>query len=230
MDKNSTIWDRKGEYFFRQSINKIVDNRKMLCLLLLYLKHHTPQTILEVGCGAGSIYNILKDIYGRKIEEMYYGIDIAINNINFTHLLYPAGWFKYSDIRTMTFTHTYDIIYSSEVLPHLPLKNIKHIIKQLIDNSNDLCLFSMKTTDLEDLEYKFEIKEQIGYYTFPNFIDIKNYIEELISSDRNVVFYKEPYHKWFMRRPYEDQYRKYYKYKYKSYNLIVIITKKGEKI
>lgn len=218
MNRNSTPWDRKQHYFLTHALNLTTENQRLEYLLYKFLRHNQFESFLEIGCAAGALFGILKRMYGRFIEDIYFGIDIASNNITMAQLLFPGAWFKWMDITGYKFVQDYDIIYSSEVLPHLTLKNQKPIIKAFIIHAKKLSLFSLKFSDIEPLEHKLTIKELDSYYTFPNSEDISAFIKRVAGDGKEVKLYKTyGYNKSFIKGT---------KFHGKTGNLSVQITNK----
>lgn len=199
MNRNSTYWDRKPQYYLTHALNRTTENKRLEWLLHEYLRDHEFSSFLEVGCAAGSLFGILKEMYGRRIEDMYFGIDISKNSVAMAQILYPGGWFKWMDVTDYKFVQDYDVIYSSEVLPHLELKYQKKVIKALVTHAKKLALFSLKFSDIEELEHSFISKELPIYYAFPNYDDISVFIEK-IAKDKEVKMYKTyGYNKSFIK-------------------------------
>jgi len=90
--------------------------------------------VLDLGCGNGRLYEILKD---KEVE--YTGIDISENLINVAKKKYPKGQFVIGDGINLPFKdHSFDIVYSIAVFHHLPsrelriqfLKEAKRVLKK----------------------------------------------------------------------------------------------------
>ncbi|MFA6437305.1 MAG: class I SAM-dependent methyltransferase [Candidatus Paceibacterota bacterium] len=89
---------------------------------------------LDLGCGNGRLYEILKN---KEIE--YTGVDISENLINIARAKYPKIEFLVGDGIELPFRdYSFDIVYSVAVFHHLPsktlrvqfLKEVKRVLKK----------------------------------------------------------------------------------------------------
>ena len=222
-DQNSTPWDRMTHYYLNHALNLTTENRRILWLLLKYLKKNEKfNSFLEVGCACGSLYGILKQKYGRAVEDKYFGLDISKNSIIMAQMLFPGGWFKWADVRDHKLIQKRDIVYSSEVLPHLPLKDQNPVIARLVRSASKMCLFSMKFSDVEPLEHEYEVKELTSYYTFPNAKQTIDFVNEIKGDDWELIHYK----KYGFNKPFV----KNTKFHGKTGNLTIQLIKKERKL
>ena len=104
-----------------EELNSIVD----------YIKD--GEKILDLGCGNGRLYEILKD---KNID--YYGVDISEKLIEISRQKYPQAKFQVADALNLPFPEEFfDKVFGIAVLHHIPsrelrvqsLKEIKRILK-----------------------------------------------------------------------------------------------------
>jgi ubiquinone/menaquinone biosynthesis C-methylase UbiE len=84
-----------------------------------YLKD--GQTILDLGCGNGRLYELLKDL--KDLE--YIGVD---NNKKFIQLAkekFSSAKFLYGDLLSIPYNSKVDILFSIASLHHIPSKRLR---------------------------------------------------------------------------------------------------------
>jgi 2-polyprenyl-3-methyl-5-hydroxy-6-metoxy-1,4-benzoquinol methylase len=90
-------------------------------LVKKYVKDN--QKILDIGCGNGRLFSILKD---RKID--YLGIDNCTELINIAQKRYKDysnSKFKVKDLLKIDFNKKFDLIFIIAVLQHIPSKELR---------------------------------------------------------------------------------------------------------
>ena len=180
-------WDIKSEIYKKRAIKGSIENKSLLPILFEFLDNNTVADICDVGCGAGALYNILKKRYVNLNSKKYIGLDLSKKAIHNAKALFPETNFACFDIIQHSFSYTYDIIFSSEMLSHILLCHQESVIKKLFDSFRKLCLFSLKCTELEG----FEDKKDMVYYVYPNYQKITDYIQNLCKNGENVDFIRK---------------------------------------
>lgn len=90
---------------------------------LEFLSEHTTHDdhVLDIGCGNGRFYPLIKERHAK-----YTGIDYSAKLILNAKRLYPDADFLVSDGKTIPFPdHSFDIVYSFAVLHHLPSEALR---------------------------------------------------------------------------------------------------------
>ena len=97
---------------------------------LEFLKEHTTHDdhVLDVGCGNGRFYPLIKERHAK-----YTGIDYSEKLIADAKQLHPDAEFLVSDGVIIPFPqHSFDIAYSFAVLHHVPSEKLRmHFIKEI---------------------------------------------------------------------------------------------------
>lgn len=91
-----------------------IEQLKFINLIIEYIK---PNTILDYGCGKGTLINELRDIYPNI---KFYGYDPAVPEFS----TLPTGKF--------------DLVINTDVLEHIPENTIKEVITQIKNCSNNV--------------------------------------------------------------------------------------------
>ena len=102
---------------------------------LLPLKKYTKDgdTVLDLGCGSGRLYQLF---LGLSIR--YVGADQSREQLKFARKRYPRGKFVYGEMTNLSFKdQTFDVIYCIAAFHHLPdkktrvqaLKEMKRVLK-----------------------------------------------------------------------------------------------------
>ncbi len=99
---------------------------------VIYKSLNNQSKVLDIGCGSGSILNIIKNKTGSQV----YGVDISENAVQTAKKEYGINVFK-GDIKEVTWTDKYfDVITAWQYLEHVndPNKNIEIMSRLLKDN------------------------------------------------------------------------------------------------
>jgi Methylase involved in ubiquinone/menaquinone biosynthesis len=92
---------------------------KELEMLKDYVKE--GEKVLDIGCGNGRLFQILKD---KNIE--YTGIDFSKNLIELAKKKYPEGNFLVANALNLPFKeNTFDKVFLIAVLHHIPSKELR---------------------------------------------------------------------------------------------------------
>jgi len=94
--------------------------------LIEQLKQHLPKgsSLLELGSGPGSDYQLLQDVYDVV------GSDFSLQFIDHLQKRFPSGNFLHLDASNLEIDANYDGIYSNKVLHHLSDDQLKASIQQ----------------------------------------------------------------------------------------------------
>jgi len=89
------------------------------------IKQYNIKTVLEIGCGAGIIYEVLKqNCKGLK----YDGYDIAEKQIELFEIFHSK---KVKTDLTKIKSKSYDLVFSHSVLMHIELKHAKELFAKM---------------------------------------------------------------------------------------------------
>jgi SAM-dependent methyltransferase len=144
---------------------------KALTKTLAELKNTHPQTILDVGCGAGVLTKTLRKIYP---EAEILGIDKSNDMIGFAHKKYnKIAKFKQADF--LSYEGKHDLLVSFYSFCFFPLnegvEKIKHIIGQ-----KGKCIIITCGKAAFSVPHKFLLKKitgsQIGLYSPKDFKEL----------------------------------------------------------
>lgn len=92
---------------------------------LEFLKEHTTHDdhVIDIGCGNGRFYPLIKERHAR-----YTGIDYSEKLITDAKRLHPDAEFLATDGETIPFPeHSFDIAYSFAVLHHIPSASLRAV-------------------------------------------------------------------------------------------------------
>lgn len=190
-----TYWVYDEETYKDKAKNGTIDNKEMIPFLAHFLKYHEIDTILDLGCGAGALNTILKKL-PYKLE--YIGIDLSQKAIDNAKEMFLRTPFHCFDIITKRLERKYDIIFSSEMLSHIHMVYHYSIIKDMLQNTNQYCLFSLKFS--EHIGFKHFDKT---WYYYPKYEYTINKIKELLNSDALIIHKKYYTRKSLIGTPHE---------------------------
>ena len=94
-------------------------------------------SVLDVGCGCGHTYAILKG----HVKE-YLGVDSAKAMIDICHRFFPERLFKVGDVYDLSPFKAYDTVISTQVLIHIP--DLEEPLKQLWRHANKTLIFTLR--------------------------------------------------------------------------------------
>jgi ubiquinone/menaquinone biosynthesis C-methylase UbiE len=118
------------------------------------------EKILDLGCGNGRLYKLLKD---KKIE--YFGVDQSEKLIEIARSLYPEASFEVSDLFSLPFPDQFfDKVYSFAVFHHLPLEEYR--IKALKETKRVLKKEGKLFLTVWNLLKKWQAKKLLLKYSF----------------------------------------------------------------
>ena len=76
----------------------------------------SPQTILDVGCGEGSLMRALLNAHP---EAKGTGIDVSDKAITLANTVVPTATFKVCDVARASLDQTFDLVVSADVMEHI---------------------------------------------------------------------------------------------------------------
>ncbi len=98
--------------------------------LVMRIRHLSPQTIVDIGCGPGNSTSVLKSVFHNS---NILGIDNSQNMIDKARKTYPDIQFEVHDVNS--FEGRYDLLFSNACLQWIP--NHHTLIPALMNNLND---------------------------------------------------------------------------------------------
>lgn len=166
------------------------------------LATHYPLRVLDVGCGNGRLYELLKD---REVN--YLGVDNSQKLVELAQRIHLAeaerrragGAFMLKDILDLGFNQEFNAVFSFAVLNHLPsrelrlqaLKNMAAALKPgglLLMTNWNLWKLSLKQKTV--WKYKLSIQYavySIRYTVYP-FKDVQTYFQD--NAGRHALYYR----------------------------------------
>jgi len=184
---NSHYWDKHNAYYKKNALKGSIENKGLFSYIIEFCFTNSYLTIADVGCACGALYHIIKDD-----KKNYFGFDLSDTNIKTAQTIFTKGpEFTTLDITNEDLPGMYDIVFSSEMLSHIPLKYHQIVIKRLVKASKKLCLFSLKYTNLSPIETYFIQDKLEALYIYPNFRSVLGMIKEALT-DHKFIVYKSP--------------------------------------
>ncbi len=167
IDVNQEQWNREYEEGQWEYLSN-VDEMSRYSIISGYIrKAKLKDKILDVGCGAGELWNYLTE----EDKERYWGVDIS--SVAIERASIKSSHFIEADINNYYPSETFDCIVLNEVLYYI--KNPLQLINKLLNvlNSEGIMVISMFLyPDKEDGEYKI----------------VKGIIEEICNNKKIKVF------------------------------------------
>lgn len=145
-----SIW--RDAYGDMQALGPVHRHMRRLCGS--QLRDLDYKSVLDVGCGAGHNLPLLSD--GRQVEIG--GLDISTEALGRARGFWPDGRFAEADIQADRLDGTWDLVFSSLVLEHLPddeaaLRNMRAMASRYL----------LVTTIAGDFERYRAWEEQMGH-------------------------------------------------------------------
>ncbi|MDX8437981.1 class I SAM-dependent methyltransferase [Mesorhizobium australafricanum] len=141
------------------------------------VRRHAPtplQSVLEVGCGTGLIYEKL--MASLPASTQYVGVDSSINMLEIARQNFPRGQFIFGDGYGLVFRdQEFDVVLCFEVLGHIP--QIEPFVAELLRVTKQTCIFTTWPTDLGDT---VEGQEVIGDVSFLQRRYSDSYIKKVV--------------------------------------------------
>jgi len=108
-------------------------------------------SVLDVGCGEGSLLNLISEIHNPEIIS---GIDVSHNALEIAKKVFPDGNFYKIDITKQKLEKNFDLIVSADVIEHLKddEKALMNMAKML--NPNGRLIISTLLGTMRDAEKK----------------------------------------------------------------------------
>lgn len=140
------------------------------------------ESVLDVGCASG-----LKSEYLTKKGFVVTGIDLSDKMIEMAQKRMPLGWFFVRDINEpLGLKSKYDGVFAQAVLLHIPKKNIKRVLGNLLAllKPKGHIYIAVKKANEEQVEEEFIKEKDYGYeyerfFSFYMLEEIKSYLHEL---------------------------------------------------
>ena len=124
MNDKWKIWERTpayGDLLYKRASGdeQEMESSKALCKIIS--RFYSPKmSVLDVGCGAGHYFRSLRERIDPDID--YYGIDATEYYVKLANKAFPnRDTFSVGNIFDLKFDAcTFDIVFSSNVILHLP--------------------------------------------------------------------------------------------------------------
>jgi ubiquinone/menaquinone biosynthesis C-methylase UbiE len=146
MQNLKSLYDYK---YFSLSRNFQTDPFRMERMVDVILKSN-PSTILDVGCGLGSVVNILRD----RWKCAAYGIDFA----DVLKTIWIKPYFSIADAKDLPFANkSFDLVFSSDFFEHLKEEDIDSVLTEMKRVGNKTITFVAESLgkDLTEDQRKF---------------------------------------------------------------------------
>jgi trans-aconitate methyltransferase len=161
--------------------------------LVKLLKEHNPESMLDVGCGCGAIYELCK----REIPELkYHGLDYAERAISLAKKTWCESCFYVKDCLSLTYEDIsdYELIHMSALLDVLP--NGDEVLEHVLSLSPKSVLIArMKLTNKESYYDTYTAYDEITtcayYHNKNNFVNLCEKYGYSISSIENNFYLKK---------------------------------------
>jgi SAM-dependent methyltransferase len=142
-----------GEQYYRSvnprteggysNIKQLIQNERVLAEIVL--EHYSPQRILDVGCSLGGSVQMFRQqgIEAFGIDYSEYAIAHAPRNVR--------PWIKVGNVLSIDYPdRSFDLVVCSEVLEHLPTKDIDRALKELKRVSRGMLILSMPSIGVNE--------------------------------------------------------------------------------
>jgi len=126
-------------------------------------------SILDVGCGAGSLYGLILQFCRKKrlVPPTYIGIDYGRSQVLRAQRNYPNGFFKFGTASMLRFhDNSIDYIIANSVLPYIPTEDQIKAISEIFRVSKNGAFFS---TMVAESQYGFPSPEVLPETAFTGF-------------------------------------------------------------
>jgi SAM-dependent methyltransferase len=116
------VWDAPGvaqqvDNYWRQSPNEVARRRDIATLVRS--RWQVGQTLLEVGCGSGMVYEALRAAMGKQLN--YLGVDNSLAMLAIAKGRFPRARFRTADAFALPFADAeFDLAVAFEVFGHMP--------------------------------------------------------------------------------------------------------------
>ena len=162
MDDSSQIWNKQPEYnIINYHLKQYNEEYESIKFIKNYLRDLSLNTIIDFGCGAGSLCYFLKQI---KIID-YTGIDICDKVLDIAKNKNISS--KFINLSFEDISNNYDLTISNQVLLILSPKYMSIFINKQFECSNKYVVFFSLFTESElDINIKINdpYNDEIVYY------------------------------------------------------------------
>ena len=154
MDDSSKVWNNQPEYnITNYHLKQYNVEYQSIKFIKNYLKDLSFNTIIDFGCGAGSLCFYLKQI----IDINFIGIDISEKVLNIAKKYNKTSIFIRSSFEDIS--NKYDLTISNQVLIILSPNYITTFINKQFECSNKyVVIFSLFTDSELDINIKINVK------------------------------------------------------------------------
>ena len=161
--------------------------------LLKLLRINNPESMLDVGCGCGAIY----ELCNREIPELkYHGLDYAENAITLAQKTWRKGLFSVKDCVSLSHEDIsgYELIHMGALLDVLP--NGDEVLEHILSlTPKSVLIARMKLTDKESYYDTYIAYDEITtcayYHNKKNFVNLCEKYGYSISNIENNFYLKK---------------------------------------
>jgi len=163
---------------------------------LNFLKRYvkTDERVLDLGCGNGRIFELLKD---KQVD--YYGIDVSEKLIDIAKKNYPKAKFIVGDALNLPFSNSFfDAVFSIAVIHQIPSNELRSVFlkeaKRVLKPNGRMILTVWKFHQLD--QYYLLFKYTILRLILKSKLDWKDILEPWANKT-------ERYYHWFSKKELE---------------------------
>jgi ubiquinone/menaquinone biosynthesis C-methylase UbiE len=123
-------WLQEGQFVYPEVFGSTGGKNYLKILQRIALNKEKISNILELGCGTGAFYEVLKMNHFSNI--VYTGIDLSNKHIEKAKAYYPEACFYQGDASNLPLaTNSFDFVFENNLFPFLlyPEKTIKEMIR-----------------------------------------------------------------------------------------------------
>ena len=125
-------WIKAHTPFIRSWFCNFISLVGLIKMARLKSKEIKKLSILDIGCGSGNYYEVLKTSRLHRFFN-YLGMDIAEKNIKNCQLLYPEADFLLGNILSLGFSdNEFDVVMVNSVFEHLSLEVLPKAIEETL--------------------------------------------------------------------------------------------------
>jgi SAM-dependent methyltransferase len=151
--ENYQAWDLREVVGYYESLRNKPEDLYESERVLLFPLLREAKSVLDIGCAAGGMYNIIRQINPRI---QYTGVDVSENMVKMAKQLFPEGDFQLTHGGPFNFSEgSFDLVMALGVLNHIP--EYCRVMKDAWRVTRQYCLLDLPR--LLPAEYRFDIEK-----------------------------------------------------------------------